>query len=98
MLERHVKTFIAVEVDQENNADLWWSECRKKFPRFAQALADHDHAVIEDSLWHALADLPGFADGPDYARTALIDCGSVGDRWANVVGSTHRVFETLADM
>jgi hypothetical protein len=34
--------------------------------------------------------------GPAHAPAALIDCGSEGDRWADVVGGRHSVFENLS--
>lgn len=88
-------TYIAVRVDSENNAEEWWDALRERYPRFAAALERDDAAVIAADLWPALAAAPGFATGPAHAETALIDCGSDGELWADVVGGRHQVFDSL---
>ncbi len=90
------KTFIAVRVDAENNAETFWDALTEAFPSFARSLRKNDAAVIEESLWGSLAGLPGFSDGPAHAPDALIDCGGEGDQWADVVAGRHEVFETLS--
>jgi hypothetical protein len=89
------KSYLAVLVDLENNADGWWTALREHYPRFARVLSHDGHAVIARNLWAQLEALPGFADGPDYAPTALIDCGNEGSRWADVVAGRHSVFDSL---
>lgn len=88
--------YIAVRVDAENNAETWWEAVREAYPDFARSLERNGAAVIRGNLWHALAALPGFEDGPAYAPTALIDCGSDGDQWCDVVSARHAVFESLS--
>ena len=66
------KSYLAVLVDLENNADGWWTALREHYPRFARVLSHDGHAVIARNLWAQLEALPGFADGPDYAPTALM--------------------------
>lgn len=85
--------FMGAKVDAENNAETWWNAVREAYPSIAKALTDHGHAVIAVDIWDKLAALPGFEDGPEYAPTALIDCSNTGDQWADIVGTTHRVFE-----
>lgn len=88
-------TYIAVRADHENNAEEWWDALRQQYPRFADTFMRHDVAVIRSELWDVLAALPGFSDGPEYAPTALLDCGSEGDQWSAAVAETHQVFEEL---
>lgn len=90
------KSYIAVRVDGENNAARWWDALDATYPDFARSLRRNDVAVIDSSLWHELAALPGFEDGPDYARCALIDCGGEGDQWADAVAGRHSVFDALS--
>ncbi len=70
---------IEVRVDTENNAEEWWSALTEAYPRFAASLRKHGAAVIAEPLWVALAALPGFKDGPEYAPTALIRHGDPSD-------------------
>lgn len=88
--------FIAVRVDDENNAETWWDAVRETYPTFAESLARNGGAVIAAPLWDDLAALPGFADGPAHVETALIDCGGEGQRWADVTAGKHGVFEELS--
>jgi hypothetical protein len=91
-----MKPYIAVRVDDENNADEWWGALREKYPAFAASLEKNGAAVIKDTLWDALTMLPGFADGPEYAKYALIDCGGEGPMWADVTAGRHAVYEYLS--
>lgn len=86
-------SYIGIKVDAENNAEAWWEAVREAYPSIAQALTDHGHAVVAVDIWDQLAALPGFEDGPEHAPTALIDCSNAGDQWADIVGTTHRVFD-----
>jgi hypothetical protein len=88
--------YIAVRVDAENNAEQWWDAVREAYPDFATSLSRNGAAVIRQELWHQLAALPGFSDGPAYAKDALIDCGYEGDQWGDVVSSRHSVFDSLS--
>ncbi len=87
--------YIAVRVDGEYQADEWWGALRERYPAFARSLERNGAAVIVPALWDVLAALPGFAGGPEYARTALIDCGSEGPMLADVVAGRHQVFDVL---
>ena len=89
-------TYIAVRVDDENNAETWWTALREQFPDFARSLARNGAAVIDAPLWDELAALPGFEDGPEHAPTALIDCGSEGEQFADVVAGVHQYVEALS--
>jgi hypothetical protein len=89
-------TYTAIRVEHEYNAEQWWDALREAYPVFAASLTSDSVAVIAAPLWDALAALPGFDGGPEYAPTALIDCGSGGDHWSDVVARRHSVFETLS--
>jgi hypothetical protein len=88
--------YIAVRVDEENNAEEWWDALAECYPNFTRSLQRNEAAVIAASLWNDLASLPGFDDGPDYASTALIDCGSESAQWDDVVAGRYQVFDTLS--
>lgn len=82
----------AVKVDEENNADTWWSEMDEIYPHLAASLRQNGAAVISRKVWSDLEILDGWDDGPCYARLPLIDCGSEGDQWGDVVSGRHGVF------
>lgn len=88
--------YIAVRVDDENNADAWWGALTERYPNFARSLRRNGAAVIAAPLYAEVADLTGFSGGPDYAPDALIDCGNEGDQWGDVVAGRHEVFDALS--
>lgn len=87
--------YIAIRVDDENNAEEWWDAAREAAPKIAASLSRNNAAVVTRPVFDALAALPGFEDGPEYAPAALIDCGGEGDKWADVIGDKHGVFESV---
>lgn len=91
-----MKTYKAVRVEEEYNAEAWWEALRERYPSLARSLERNGCAVIGAGAWDALAGLPGFGGGPEYAPNALIDCGSDGQLWADVVASPHQVFKELS--
>lgn len=94
--DRLASFYIAVRVDEENAACEWWDALREKYPAFARALSRDGVAVITANLWDQFAALDGFESGPNYARLPVIDCGTEGDQWADVVAQRHQVFEVLS--
>jgi len=88
-------SYIAVQIDEENGNDAWWTALEERFPGFARSLRRNRVAVISAHLWDQLASIPGFEDGPDSAPTPLLDCGGEGDQWADVCAQRHAVFEEL---
>ena len=73
----------AVSVDEENNAESWWTAARaakETAPTWlrpllavsgpSRVLAPDAAAAKAGRAWAEA--LPGYSDGPDYARTALI--------------------------
>lgn len=89
-------TYHAVRVDEENNAELWWAELDAAYPEIAKSLRRNGCAVFHSGpgqVWDKLAALPGFSDGPEHARDALIDCGSEGEQWASVTAQRHQQFD-----
>jgi len=85
--------FTAIKVDDENNSALFWDSLRETYPVIANCLEQDQAAVVTEEVYELLAELPGFSDGPKYARHALIHCGDAGDDWCDVVASRHAVFE-----
>lgn len=61
-----------VQVDHENNAETWWDALREREPALAARLGDSDTLEITADELARLQALPGWADGPAHARTALI--------------------------
>lgn len=91
-----MNSHIAIRVEAEYNAPEFWAALRQEYPALAQSLTKDGVAVIRSELWDTIASLPGFDGGPEYAPAAIIDCGSEGERWADVVACRHHVFEVLA--
>lgn len=87
--------YTAIKVESEYNAEQWWEAVRDAAPTIAKSLERNGHAVVTESVYDALAALPGFAGGPEYAPTALIHCGSEEDQWGDVVSTKHGVFEEV---
>lgn len=88
-------SYLAIRVDDENNADAWWCALDEHYPRFANSLRRNGQAVIAEALWKNLTVLPGYEDGPAFAPTALLCAGSGSDLWCDVNAGTYAVFETL---
>lgn len=66
---------ISVVVDDENNAENFWANFRETMPAWAKVLSDTDsgEAVrIPVSVWESIQKIEGFADGPNYASTAIM--------------------------
>ena len=61
-----------ITVDDENNADEWWAALDTLYPTLAATLRRSDSAVVYEDTLAALRRLPGWADGPEYARHPLI--------------------------
>lgn len=94
--DRHttMKTFVAIQVDQENNAEQFWEELREYHENLADALGRDDCAIVKKEIWEAIKALPGFSDGPDYARDALLNMGEANERFLDIaIGSNAMVFE-----
>lgn len=84
--------YIAIRVDEENCATVWWEALAEAFPAFCRSLRRNNAAVIRSNLWDKLADLPGFEDGPDYAPTPII---YLGEDMTEVACGRHGVFDKL---
>lgn len=63
--------YVVIASDDENNADEWWGEVRENYPDLAKALARDERVIVSGDVYESLANLPGFADGPEHAKTAL---------------------------
>lgn len=91
-------TYTAIVIDEENGSEAWWDAVRETYPALADSLTRDRAAVIAAPLWDALAALPGFEDGPEFAPNPILDCGGEGEQWAHVTGGAHATFETTEEM
>lgn len=66
------KNTLTVRFDDENNAEIFVCELREKFPTIAATLCTAGSCDITRDEWAAIQKLEGFADGPAYARYALV--------------------------
>lgn len=80
--------YVIVASDDEYNADEWWRKARDKYPELAKALARDERVIVSGDAYEALANLPGFADGPKHAKTAIRRVGN----WFDNDQSKHLVF------
>jgi hypothetical protein len=80
-------TQVTYRVDDENNAEQWWEAFRVAYPELHETdpelyaacceLERHDEVVLHDPRLIEAFDafvtgLPGWEDGPEYARAALV--------------------------
>ena len=88
-------TLHAVKIDDENIAEIWWSALEEKYPALCAALRNSSNCgvVLSNDAFEAIAALPGFEDGPEYAQTALIDFGDEGENYGYTVAGRHVYFE-----
>jgi hypothetical protein len=66
---------VFVVVDDENNAETFWTNFRDSLPVWAATLADTDAGEsvrIPVYVWEQIQKIEGFASGPDHARTAIM--------------------------
>jgi hypothetical protein len=70
-----------IQVDFENNAETWWEQARRRVsppselePLLHSSVASGVTTPAErrDEVLRWCDGIPGWADGPEYARTALI--------------------------
>jgi hypothetical protein len=87
--------FLAVMVDEENSAELWWQEVRSRWPMFARSLTANGCAVITAGLLDELKTAPGYFDGPEYAPTPVMDFGVDDSGFTDATDGPYGVFESL---
>ena len=63
---------VTIQIDMENTAETFWGEMEAAFPSLCESLRQNDQATVSPETWEAIQKLEGFADGPAYARTALL--------------------------
>ncbi len=90
--------YVAVVIDCENNADLWWENMRKCAPAFTASLSRDGVAVIRKELCEILAGVPGYkaSDSPDYAPFPVIFYEEGHRDWESLTRETHLVFDELS--
>jgi len=79
----------AIRVDMECNADEFWTSLRDARPDVAKSLERNGCAVVGAEALAALTSLGAFAGEP----SPLIDCGTAGDQYGDVVSGRHEVIE-----
>jgi len=80
-------TSVIVKVDHENKAETWWDAFHRAWPKLQEGdpelfsicerlSADQHVEICDPATIQRFVDfaenLPGFADGPEYAKKALI--------------------------
>ena len=63
---------ITVVIDWENNAEIWWDALRQQFSTLHERFFLVDKLTITREQLRQLAALPGWADGPAYAKHPII--------------------------
>jgi len=63
---------VLIRVDYEDNSEEFWATLREQMPDLAARFYDSDATVVDAETWAKIQELPGFGDGPYYAREALI--------------------------
>lgn len=81
--------YTAVRVDQECNGDKFWTDLRDSMPHVAKSLERNGCAIVSSAVMHELHTFGAFEGDP----SPLIDYGSEGPGYADVVGGKHEVIE-----
>lgn len=82
-------TYHAIRVDAENNADAFWVDLRNVLPHVAKSLERNDCAIVSHDLLMRIDSLGGFNGEP----SPLIDCGTEGEMFSDVMACRHEVIE-----
>ena len=64
---------IAITTDNENNAEVFWDSLRASHPSIAYSLGEGKIVHLTLETWKSIRQLPGFSDGPNHAKDALIE-------------------------
>lgn len=83
----------AIRVDDECNADDFWWNLRERYPELAASLSNNGAALVSDWLLESLTNMGAFKEYDDGPLTPLIDCGTEGPMFADVVAGKHSVFD-----
>jgi hypothetical protein len=63
---------VRIYADQENNAERFWDNFDKLFPVAACHIRRDGYALVTDEQWSDIKKIRGFAEGPEYAKDALV--------------------------
>jgi hypothetical protein len=63
---------LTATVDYENNAETWWEAIRVQEPKIAKRFERADRVRLTMNEYRRLEALPGWSDGPHYAKHPLI--------------------------
>lgn len=90
--------YVAVVIDCENNANLWWDNMRKHAPAFVSSLSRNGVAVIRKELCDILTGMPGYNDSnsPDYAPFPVMFYEEGHKDWESLTREKHLVFDELS--
>jgi hypothetical protein len=77
----------AIRVDMENNANDFWYDLRSAMPHVAGALERRGCVMVSPSVLKRLDSLGAFNGEP----SPLIDYGTAGDGYTDVVAGCHGV-------
>jgi hypothetical protein len=63
---------ITVAIDWENNTETWWDALREQSPKLHELFFMVDKLTITCEQFRQLTELPGWADGPPYAKHPIV--------------------------
>lgn len=64
---------VTITADHENNAEIFWNNFQDAFQDLAHLLGAGNTVTISREKWVKIQAIPGFSDGPEFARGALIE-------------------------
>jgi hypothetical protein len=67
---------VKIMADMECNADQFWDNFREQFPVLAIEFDYANVVTVDRETWSKIQMAPGFCEGPEYAREALIEVQS----------------------
>jgi len=85
--------YFAIKADMENPADEWWQWLDEQAPGLAASLRKNEGAVVSEDVLRWLSSGPGYDDGPEHARAALLVYGALEEPFKDLVAGPHAVYE-----
>lgn len=85
-----IDQYTAIRVDMECNGDEFWCDLREAMPHVAKSLERNGCAVVSHAVLMRLDSLGAFNGDP----SPLIDYGTAGDGFCDVVSGRHAVIES----
>ena len=72
-LEKKSPKKFRIMADAENNSNLFWDNFDRMLPAIRRRFRRSDTIQVTPEEWAKIQKIPGFADGPEYAKAALIN-------------------------